>query len=111
MWGQEYVITSLLDRNSRLRKQKERIPLSWGYSRPNPIRNHAPRLPGRRPSSVVHLFRWLRAPMHRVSMAPGKGGDSEMTKIICYISRVRSREFLSMIIIIIIIIIDRNSVL
>jgi hypothetical protein len=31
-------------------------PTSWGYSRPNLIRSHAPRLPGRRPSSAVHLF-------------------------------------------------------
>ena len=54
VWGHEYVITSLWD---PVWENKNRsAPIPWGYSRQNLIRSHAPRLPGRRPSSAVHLF-------------------------------------------------------
>jgi hypothetical protein len=37
-------------------KINEETPISWGYSRPNLICSHSPRVPGRRPSSAVHHF-------------------------------------------------------
>jgi hypothetical protein len=51
--GVTNVITSLLEIPVR---ENRSAPIPWGYSRPNLIRSHAPRLPGRRPSSAVHLF-------------------------------------------------------
>ena len=49
------MITSLLE-IAVSKNKNEAAPISWRYSRPNLIRSHAQRLPGRRPSSAVHHF-------------------------------------------------------
>jgi hypothetical protein len=75
MWGHGYVITSLL--NIAVSRESNEVV-------PNLIRSHAPRLPGRSPSSVVHLFGGYgprsQVLMPRVASAglrPDKGGDDK----------------------------------
>jgi hypothetical protein len=55
LWGHGYVSTSLL--KIAISENKRGGPhYQLGVLSPNLIRSHAPRLPGTRPSSAVHLF-------------------------------------------------------